>query len=100
VEVQPKPTTKQDNSEQAEQDMTLKDFIKTYCDVPEGVDTQSKANWLHERNRKRPDEISLPKPVNNWKQGQSKRYHPSDLIENWEAYRRVMPTLPRLKTDL
>lgn len=78
--------------------ITIKNFIKVYCDLSGKPDIQSKVDLLHTYNRKKI--ISLPQLVSEYRKGQPKYYFIDDLIINWPDYQSKMTTLPPLKANV
>jgi len=77
--------------------VTLDDFMRDYCDL-KGHDIASKRELICKMNRQR--RITLPprpQGAGEWKSGQRFVFYAHDLAANWDAYRKVMPTLPLLK---
>jgi hypothetical protein len=77
--------------------VTLDDFMRDYCEL-KGHDIVSKRELINKMNRL--GKIALPaRPPSavEWKSGRKFVFYVHDLEAKWETYRKVMPTLPRLK---
>ncbi len=73
--------------------ITLKDFMKTYCDC-RGIDVQSKPAAMYQHERKGKIKLNDLYPHKN---GSPRVFDAKDLRKNWVDYKTVMPTLPPLK---
>ncbi len=77
------------------QRITLKDFIKDYCDLSKRPDIDSKCEMLLREHRAK--RIKLPLVRVKYRKGQRYLFYLDKLIKNWPTYRTTLTTLPLLK---
>jgi len=80
---------------------TLKEFMRIYCQG-DYSDTRLKSliRRIYSANEK--NQIELPKHIEPWKNGQSKRYSLFELVSSWHKYKEVpnLPLLDRRRIDI
>ena len=76
--------------------VTLREFMQVYCEPLNDRLLDSRVESLQRLARRKSEGIKLDH-TGQWKRGQSKKYLPSYLTENWPAYRKRLPTLPNLE---
>ena len=88
--------TKDDSTKiRGEQEIALLGFMQHYCVKQKRTLLQYRRKGLNEAHSRKT--IVLPKHIEPWKTGQSKRYKVDDLKSNWQDYCEALPNLPALK---
>ncbi len=87
-----------DEKESAETPVTLKEFMKQYCEPLRGAKLYgSKVKSLQREARRHKAHITLPEPINTPGRGRTNYYLPPALKEAWPSYCQILSYLPKLK---
>lgn len=92
----PKPakTRLETNDKLGETPVTLREFMSTYCEEVSQNILESRVKSLQGLAQKK---VITLEHIREWQSGQSKKYLPSNLISNWETFRKKLVSLPNLK---
>ncbi len=94
------PSTTRSPMEQRDLPVTLRDFIKIYCESGDKLSDarlDSIRNSLQNAARRKGSGVVLPKQVGEWRRGQKKYHKPSQLSRAWPSFVKALSYLPPLK---
>jgi hypothetical protein len=76
--------------------VTLREFMRVYCEPLTDKLLDSRVEALQRLARRKGEKIKL-EHTDQWKPGQSKKFLPTYLTENWPTYKSRLSAIPNLK---